>query len=141
VPGGQRLEQSLDPGAAAIGEIARLGRTLNAWRAELLAYFDTDGASNGPTEAVNLLVERARRVGHGFRNFNNYRLRLLLLCGVSWHTPTTPRIRSRRPRLVGSSPKSLPRRRRSPYLCFASGISPVLVYVTTCRQFRALKET
>jgi transposase len=83
-----------------IPEIARLGRTLNAWRTEFLAYFDTDRVSNGPTEAVNLLVEKTRRVGHGYRNFDNYRLRLLLYCGVEWQTPPTPRIRSRRPRLV-----------------------------------------
>jgi transposase len=94
-------EQLLDTlPSCPIGEVARLGRTLRSWRAELLAYFDTDGASNGPTEAMNLLVEKARRVGHGFRNFDNYRLRLLLLCGVDWHTPLTPRIRGRHPRLV-----------------------------------------
>jgi len=32
------------------------------------------------------LVKKVKRVGHGFRNFNNYRLRLLLHCGVEWHT-------------------------------------------------------
>jgi len=83
-----------------IPEIARLGRTLRSWRAEFLAYFDTDGANNGPTEAINLLIEKIRRIGHGFRNFDNYRLRLLLHCGVIWHTPPTPRIRNRSPRLV-----------------------------------------
>lgn len=31
-----------------VPEVARLGRTLRAWRTELLAYFDTGGASNGP---------------------------------------------------------------------------------------------
>ena len=35
-----------------IPEIARLGRTLKQWRDAFLAYFDTDGASNGPTEAI-----------------------------------------------------------------------------------------
>lgn len=49
---------------------------------------------------MNLLVEKTRRIGHGYRNFNNYRLRLLLHCGVDWHTPPTPQIRNRRPRLV-----------------------------------------
>ena len=83
-----------------IPEIARLGRTLRSWRVEFLAYFDTGGMSNGPTEAINLLVEKLRRVGHGFRNFDNYRLRLLLHCGITWHTPLTPRIRNRSPRLV-----------------------------------------
>ena len=83
-----------------IAEVARLGRTLRAWRTEFLAYFHTTGVSNGPTEAMNLLIEKIRRVGHGYRNFDNYRLRLLLHCGLTWQTPPTPRIRSRRPRLV-----------------------------------------
>ena len=36
-----------------IPEVARLGRTLRRWKAAILAYFDTAGASNGPVEAVN----------------------------------------------------------------------------------------
>ena len=28
----------------------------------MLAYFTTGGASNGPTEAVNLLIKRIKRV-------------------------------------------------------------------------------
>jgi transposase len=83
-----------------IPEIARLGRTLRSWRTEFLAYHRTGGISNGPTEAINLLVEKTRRVGHGFRNFDNYRLRLLLHCGIDWHNHQPLRIRSRRPRLV-----------------------------------------
>ena len=81
-------------------EVARVGRTLAMWRREYLAYFDTNRASNGPTEAINLLIEKIRRVGHGYRNWHNYRLRLLLHCGVEWPTLVTPRIRRRRPRLV-----------------------------------------
>jgi transposase len=42
--------------------------------------------SNGSTEAINLLIKKIKRVGHGFRNFSNYRLRLLLICGVDWDT-------------------------------------------------------
>ncbi len=61
-----------------IPEVARLGRTLRAWRAQVLAYFDTDGLSNGGTEAINMLIEKARRLAHGYRNFTNYRLRMLL---------------------------------------------------------------
>mgnify|MGYP001714281436 CR=1 FL=1 len=40
-----------------ISEIARLGRTLRAWKGAFLAYFDTGGASNGPTEAINGIIE------------------------------------------------------------------------------------
>ena len=83
-----------------IPELLRLARTLDAWRAELLAYFDTGGVSNGPTEAINGLIKKIKRIGHGYRNFNNYRLRLLLYCGVQWHTPAVTPIRGRLPRLA-----------------------------------------
>ncbi len=66
---------------------------------QILAYHATGGASNGPTEAVNLLIEKTRRIGHGFRNFNNYRLRLLLACGIKWQPVPVTRIRGRQPRL------------------------------------------
>jgi len=56
-----------------VPELLRLARTLDAWRDELLAYFSTGGLSNGPTEAINLLIKRIKRVGFGFRNFDNYR--------------------------------------------------------------------
>jgi transposase len=84
--------------APGVPELERLGRTIAAWQDQLLAYFTTGGVSNGPTEAVNLLVKRIKRAGFGFRNFANYRLRLLLHCGVSWHTHRTTRIRGRSPR-------------------------------------------
>jgi transposase len=49
---------------------------------------------------VNLLVKKVKRVGHGFRNFAKYRLRLLLHCGVRWPTHRTASLRGRSPRLV-----------------------------------------
>jgi transposase len=64
-----------------VPEIARLGRTLKQWRAAFLAYFDTGRSSNGGTEAVNGLIELHRRVARGFRNRDNYRLRMLLIGG------------------------------------------------------------
>jgi transposase len=69
-----------------VAELSRLARTVRAWEAEVLA-FHADGCSNGPTEAMNLLVKKVKRVGHGFRNFDNYQLRLLLHCGVTWQVP------------------------------------------------------
>ena len=39
--------------ACPIPEIARLGRTLRKWKDALDDYFDTGGASNGSTEAIN----------------------------------------------------------------------------------------
>ena len=85
---------------ADIPELTRLARTIDSWHTELLAYFDTGGVSNGPTEAINLLIKKIKRVGHGFRNFDNYRLRLLLHCGVDWDTIRATPIRGRVPRSV-----------------------------------------
>ena len=64
-----------------IPEIARLGRTLRKWKDAHLAYFDTAGASNGPTEAVNGIIERGRRTARGYRGPTNYQLRMLLIAG------------------------------------------------------------
>jgi transposase len=38
---------------AALTELRTLGRTLTTRAADVLAYFDRPGTSNGPTEAVN----------------------------------------------------------------------------------------
>jgi transposase len=83
-----------------VAELSRLAGTVRAWEAGILAFHSTGGCSNGPTEAVNLLIKKVKRVGHGFRNFTNYRLRLLLHCGVAWQTHRTARLRGRSPRWV-----------------------------------------
>ena len=75
----QRLLEILP--TSPIAEVRRLGRTLKRWSEPLLAYFDTDGASNGGTEAINGLIELHRRIARGFRNRHNYRLRMLLVGG------------------------------------------------------------
>jgi transposase len=81
-------------------ELSRLARTVHAWQTEILAWHLTAGCSNGATEAINLLIKKVKRVGHGFRNFANYRLRVLLHCGVRWQTHRTARLRARSPRFV-----------------------------------------
>jgi transposase len=45
--------------ARPIDELARLGRTLHAWRHELCAHFDHPSVSNGPTENLNLKIKPA----------------------------------------------------------------------------------
>jgi transposase len=83
-----------------VAELSRLARTVRVWEAEILTWHATGGCSNGPTEAVNLLIKKVKRVGHGFRSFPDYRLRLLLHCRVTWQTHRTTRLRSRSPRFV-----------------------------------------
>ncbi len=60
--------------ADQVAEIRSLGDTLARWRTEILAHHHT-GASNGPTEGLNLLVKEVKRCGRGFENFEHYRLR------------------------------------------------------------------
>jgi transposase len=61
-------------------EIQRLGRTLRTWF-DKIVNFHIAKVSNGPTEALNNLIKRIKRVGFGFRNFENYRVRALLYAG------------------------------------------------------------
>lgn len=79
-----------------VPEIQSLGRTLGRWRPEILNHHRT-GASNGPTEGLNLVIKKVKRAGHGFRRFDHYRLRCLLHAGgVTWpNRPTPPPIRTR----------------------------------------------
>jgi transposase len=61
-------------------EIQKLGRTMHEWF-EKIVNFHRARVSNGPTESLNNLIKRIKRVGFGFRNFKNYRIRALLYAG------------------------------------------------------------
>jgi transposase len=61
-------------------EVQKLGRTLRQWF-EKICNYHVAKMSNGPTEALNNLIKRIKRVGFGFRNFENYRIRALLYAG------------------------------------------------------------
>ena len=65
----------------ALVELRRLGRTLTQRAADVLAYFDRPGTSNGPTEALNGRLEHLRGSALGFRNLTNYIARSLLVTG------------------------------------------------------------
>jgi transposase len=61
-------------------EVQKLGRTIKSWF-DKIAAFHLARVSNGPTEALNNLIKRIKRIGFGFRNFENYRIRALLYAG------------------------------------------------------------
>ncbi len=61
-------------------EVQRLGRTIRDWF-DKICNFHIARVSNGPTEALNNLIKRIKRIGFGFRNFDNYRIRALLYAG------------------------------------------------------------
>ena len=76
--------------ADEVDEIRSLGNTLARWRTEILNHHRT-GASNGPTEGLNLCVKKVKRAGRGFKCFEHYRLRVLLHAGgVTWPRRLSP---------------------------------------------------
>jgi transposase len=77
-----KLIESVTHGVpAALIEVVTLGRTLKKRTADILAYFDRPGTSNGPTEAINGRLEHLRGSALGFRNLTNYIARSLLETG------------------------------------------------------------
>ncbi len=61
-------------------EVRSLGGTIRRWRHQIVAWHKSR-VSNGPTEAVNNLVKRVKRVAFGITNIRNYRIRALLYAG------------------------------------------------------------
>ncbi len=55
------------------------------WREPILAWHAT-GASNGPTEGLNSIIKKIKRVAAGFKTFTHYRTRILLAVGgCNWN--------------------------------------------------------
>jgi Transposase len=66
-----------------VPELERLARTIARWEAPILRWHRTL-LTKAATEGPNLVIKNIKRLGFGFRNFDNYRLRLLLRCGALW---------------------------------------------------------
>lgn len=62
-----------------VPELVRLATTISAWQDQFLAYFET-GATNGRTEGLNRIIKHIKRLGFGYTNTKNYRLRILYRC-------------------------------------------------------------
>lgn len=74
-------------------EVRQLGRTIVRWADQISAWHRAR-VSNGPTEAINNLIKRVKRVAFGFRRFAHYRIRALLYAGKpNWNllATVTPR--------------------------------------------------
>jgi hypothetical protein len=61
-------------------EVRSLAGTLRRWRNQIIAWH-TARVSNGPTEALNNLAKRIKRVAFGLVNFRHHRVRCLLYAG------------------------------------------------------------
>ena len=64
---------------SALPEIKTLRRTLLKWREEILNYFQT-GLTNARTEGFNNKAKVVKRMGYGYKQFRNYRLKVLTAC-------------------------------------------------------------
>ena len=59
--------------------LIQLGHTLYAWREEIACMWRFT-RNNGITEGFHTKMEVLQRQAYGFRNFNNYRLRVKVMC-------------------------------------------------------------
>lgn len=74
------LEKIIAKAAAShLKPLKTLSETLSKWKEYILNYFTT-GLTNGKTEGFNNLAKLLQRRAFGFKNFENYRLRLLNAC-------------------------------------------------------------
>lgn len=79
---GEYLDELIDDMAdeSMPPEVRSLSGTLGRWRDHIVAWHE-DRVTNGPTEAINNLIKRIKRIGFGLRRFRNYRIRVLLYAG------------------------------------------------------------
>ncbi|MBT3296799.1 MAG: ISL3 family transposase [Verrucomicrobia bacterium] len=62
-----------------IEQLETLGRTLGSWDGEIAAMWRFS-KNNGITEGFHNKMETISRMAYGFRNFDNYRLRVRVMC-------------------------------------------------------------
>ena len=111
---------------AGLEEAHSLGQTVKQHHADILAFFDHPGTSNGPTEAINGLLAHLRDTAQGIHNLTNYIAKSLLDEGgcrpythsLLWKAPFTllnkesntidPRPRRRRNRNSGPGKNGVP---------------------------------
>jgi transposase len=65
---------------AGLAQLVTLGDTLHSWRHEIAAMWRFS-RNNGITEGFHNKMELINRQAYGFRNFENYRKRVKVLCG------------------------------------------------------------
>ena len=66
---------------SGLAPLVQLGQTLSAWSEEIVAMWRFT-RNNGITEGFHNKMELINRQGYGFRNYQNYRLRVKVLCSL-----------------------------------------------------------
>ena len=62
-----------------VKELKGLRKTLMSWKDEILNYFE-NRITNARTEGYNNVCKQLQKRAYGYRNFNNYRLKVLNVC-------------------------------------------------------------
>jgi hypothetical protein len=66
---------------SGLGAFAKVAKTFQAWRREILNYAATGGASNGFAESVNHLIKNQKRQAHGYSTRLGFRGQILWCFG------------------------------------------------------------
>ena len=74
------LEMLSELKQSAFKALASLGKTLCSWKDEVARMWRFS-KSNGITEGFHRKMKLIQRRAYGFRNFENYRVRVRVLCG------------------------------------------------------------
>ena len=64
---------------AGLAQLVQLGHTLHSWSQEIVAMWRFT-RNNGITDGFHTKMEVLQRQAYGFRNFQNYRLRIKVMC-------------------------------------------------------------
>ncbi|HVE47896.1 MAG TPA: transposase [Acidimicrobiales bacterium] len=67
--------------ASRLPAFKSLANSLRSWRAEIINYAHTKGASNGFAEAMNHLIKNQKRQAHGYRSWEGFRAQMLWCFG------------------------------------------------------------
>jgi transposase len=67
---------------AGLAQLVQLGETLHSWAAEIATMWRFT-RNNGITEGFHTKMEVLQRQAYGFRNFQNYRLRVKVMWALA----------------------------------------------------------
>lgn len=68
---------------SGFADMRKLGKTLDSWKEEIVRMWRFS-KTNSITEGLHNKMEMLSRRAFGFRNFENYRLRVRVHCGYTW---------------------------------------------------------
>jgi transposase len=74
---------------AGLPQLVQLGETLHSWSTEIATMWRFT-RNNGITEGLHNKMELTSRQAYGFRNFENYRLRVKVLCSEKFWDRGSP---------------------------------------------------